>query len=385
MFESRAMNVLINASNLHVGGAVQVATSIISELAEICGASVNIHVLASSVVDRNLRSGGAKISALRGYKVYDSWGLRALWRTPRGILDGYDAVFTIFGPLYRLRQPRNSVVGFAQPWIIYPENEVAWQLGRLERNLLRFKYWIQSLFFSRADLLVVELEHVRDGLVRRKIAKSDRVRIVRNALSSLYADKANWLPVAIPHVAADLKLGFVGRNYFHKNTKIFPDVHRILKERHGIDARFFVTFDLREWEQCELEFRACSVNVGTLAVAQCPSFYEAMDAVVFPSLLECFSAAPLEAMAMERPLFASDRPFIRDVCGPHAHYFDPMDAESAALSIAGWFKDASQNRELLKAARQHAMSFSSAKERAHECLCCIAEIAKDAPSCAVAP
>lgn len=52
--------VLINASNLHTGGGVQVATSFIAELAEILdrlpGCEVSLYV--SNAVDSNLRSLG---------------------------------------------------------------------------------------------------------------------------------------------------------------------------------------------------------------------------------------------------------------------------------------------------------------------------------------
>ena len=64
-----------------------------------------------------------------------------------------------------------------------------------------------------------------------------------------------------------------------------------------------------------------------------------MDAIIFPSLLECFSATPLEAMAMEKPFFASDREFIRDVCSDYALYFDPEDPISAANVINDYLEN----------------------------------------------
>jgi len=71
---------------------------------------------------------------------------------------------------------------------------------------------------------------------------------------------------------------------------------------------------------------------------------------------------------MEKPLFASDRPFNRDICGPHAHYFDPLDPSSAAQAIANVFKGNGPDPIALKAAREHAINFSSPKERAEKYL-----------------
>jgi glycosyltransferase involved in cell wall biosynthesis len=369
------MKFLINASNLHTGGGVQVATSVISELSSFVEAAPNIHVSASSVVDRNLRSINAQLERFGGYRVQDTFGLAALWQNSPNYLDNYDVVFTIFGPLYSWRRPHRSVVGFAQPWIIYPDNEIARQLPWIKRIQQRLKYWVQSQFFSRADLMIVELDHVREGLVRQGVAPSRNIRVIHNTLSALYSAPSMWRPVNIPSVTADIRLGFIGRDYAHKNTAIFPAVREHLRKQHGIEASFYVTFTPDEWAACSSSFRDCCVNVGALDVSQCPSFYQAMDGVIFPSLLECFSATPLEAMAMERPLFASDRPFIRDVCGAHAHYFDPMDAASAATCIAAYFKSGEPRRSALAAAREHALNFSNPTNRAREYLACLYEAA----------
>ena len=101
---------------------------------------------------------------------------------------------------------------------------------------------------------------------------------------------------------------------------------------------------------------------------ECPSFYEQIDGVVFPSLLECFSATPLEAMVMNKPLFASDRGFVRDVCGSHAMYFNPLDANNIADHIASYFKSNLDRTAQLQQARNHALNFSSAKSRAEKYL-----------------
>ena len=56
--------------------------------------------------------------------------------------------------------------------------------------------------------------------------------------------------------------------------------------------------------------------------------------MLFCSLREAFSATPLEALQVGLPLFASDRDFVRSVCGDAATYIDPLDAKAAARTIA---------------------------------------------------
>lgn len=364
-------NYLLYAANLHVGGAVQVAASVIDALSLTPAEAAHISLLVSSEVDANVRSLGVALERFRAYAVEDHRGLRALGRNLDRASAGAAAMLVLFGPLYQLRVRIPTIVGFAQPWIIYPNNEIARALPLAARLRVRIKYRLQALFFRRADMLVVELEHVQRGLARVGLAAGKPVQIVRNCLAALYSQPERWQPA--PTLARDgsFRLGFVGRNYAHKNTRILPEVRQRLRRDHGVAVTMYVTFSAQEWDACPAQFRAEVVNVGTLNVAQCPAFYEQLDAVIFPSLLECFSAAPLEAMAMKRPLFASDRPFNRDICGAHAVYFDPLDAADAAARIAAFVARPEQAGAFVDAAYRHVMAMPDAAVRAQRYLDCL--------------
>ena len=361
------MKTLVNAANLHVGGGVQVAASFISELAAMDDHG-NVEVVMSGEVARNVAATLGEGYDQDRYRVLDVHGLDLGNRAAPAAFDAFDTVFTVFGPLYRRKPAFRNIVGFAQPWIIYPDNECYARLPSAARMKEWLKYTIQAGFFKRADTLVVELNHVKDGLVRELEIEPERIHVVHNCLSSIYVNPQVWQTITLPPVSCDLRLGFLGRNYLHKNTAVFPDIVRHLSGSYGIKARFCVTFTPAEWAACTPEFREVCVNVGPLSVAQCPDFYRSVDAVVFPSLLECFSATPLEAMAMGKPLFASDRPFNRDVCKDHAVYFDPLIAESAAERIAETFRGGGFDKKALRAAQNHAFAFASPGERAKQYL-----------------
>lgn len=364
--------ILINASNLHIGGGVQVAVSVIGELTHFSNLPDGLTVWASKEVDTNLRRLGYNLSRLPVYEVIDTFGLKMFFSSLNKRLQTFNAVLTIFGPLYVRRLAGVNIVGFAQPWIIYPNNEIACILSWSSRLLTRLKFRIQLAFFRQADFLLVELEHVRKGLLSRGISSPSTITVVHNCLSSIYRNPETWESISLSFQNSDIRLGFVGRNYAHKNIKILPSIINNLKINHGIIASIYVTFNEEEWQACDDVFREAVNNVGPLLVSQCPYFYRSMDAVIFPSLLECFSATPLEAMAMERPLFASDRQFNRDVCGEHAHYFDPMDSIDAAACIAAYLNEKSKYPYLvnqqLQAARKHAFDFSNPLDRANKYL-----------------
>lgn len=361
---SNTLRMMINASNLHVGGGVQVATSFLYELSKNEALANKFSVIASTEVTESLMELNTRLNAFNRFQTINTHGLNLRSLLFLRSLRNYDVVFTIFGPLYVFNPSFVSIVGFAQGWIIYPNNDSYNELTFFQKLISKFKYYIQGIFFKKSSLIVTELDHVRDCVVKKLKIPKDRVKIVRNCVSQVFHDPVNWRPVSIPDADGCLRIGFVGRNYPHKNTKIFPEVQRFLIEKYGIRSKFYVTFTDDEWVGAGEDFRKCCFNVGVLTVPQCPSFYDSMDAVIFPSMLECFSATPLEAMIMRKPLFASNMSFNHNICLDYATYFDPRSAESAADAMGKYFIKDNSDQGLLSAAYFHAINFSSPKDRA---------------------
>lgn len=365
--DKQQRKILINASNLHTGGGVQVATSFLYELSQVQKSEI-IQVLVSTEVANGLARLDTNVSFFSSYEVLDTYGFKAFFSSLNSRIKNYDVVFTIFGPNYLRVKAKNEIVGFAQPWMLNFNNPISNKMSFLSRNILRFKFFIQWLFFLRADHYVVELEHVKKSLVDKKGVDSKKISVVYNTVSSLYKDKSKWQPVRIKKNQEELSLGIVTRDYPHKNLNILPFVAEALEAKHNLKVHFYTTLNDAEWATKDAFFKKHVSTVDSLSPDQCPSFYEQIDGVVFPSLLECFSATPLEAMVMSKPLFASDRGFVRDVCGDHAVYFDPLDADDIALNIANYFKADTERADQLQQARDHALSFSSARGRAEQYL-----------------
>ena len=361
---------LINCSNLHVGGAVAVASSFVDSLSRGADMGFEIGLLLSSSVAANLVSLRTDLNRFSGCEVRDYHGMRSLWQGLSRAFAGYDVIFTVFGPAYSITKGKRHICGFAQPLIVYPSNPVERRMKMFDRVLQRLKYKVQEVFFAHADELVVELEHVKSALQRKRWFKTMAIHIVYNTVDAVFHEPTRWLPVALPPTAQAIRLGVVSRNYLHKNLTGLPALKQALKRKHGLEVEFFVTFTEAEWLACSVQFRDSINNAGALVLPQCPSFYAAMDGVIFPSLLECFSAVPLEAMTMRKPLFASDLPFIRDCCHEHANYFDPLDIASMARSIAGYFENgqAPLQQAQLQRAYEFVQSYPSPDERARSYL-----------------
>lgn len=361
-------SVVINASNLHAGGGVQVATSFLQEAASLPPSGLRLSVLASSEVAAALTRLGVDCSSFASFEILDTYGIRRGLSALRRRLRGADAVFTIFGPLYVLPKPGLSVVGFAQAWIIYPCNEVYGKLPFVARLRTKLQFFFKKHAFRLGgDFIFVEADHVRRGLIAERIFDDDRITVVPSCIHDLYLRPDTWSKVNIPVGKALFKLGIVSRDYLHKNLDMIPDVKAILLEQYGLDVDFIVTFDETEWARKSPTFRAAVLNAGSLHLEQCPLFYSQLDGVFFPSLLECYSVTPLEAMVMRKPLFASDRAFVRDFCGEFPWYFDPNSSTDAARVIAQFIR-AGGDPDRIEAAHRHVISLPNARDRAQSYL-----------------
>lgn len=359
----KADRILINATNLHSGGAVQVAVSFLNELIYLN--EVDVDVIVSSKVHRELKFINATVEKFNFYGTYNTSGFGALIDFKfTNIILSYSTVFTIFGPLYIWKKPKNSIVGFAQPWIIYADNEIYKSYGFFDKVTIRLKYSIQKYFYFKSDKLIVELEHVKKRL-SQLTKKTDSV-VVNNCVSSIYSDSKKWLPINYNRLDSDIILvGIITRDYPHKNLNILPDIAEVLKFKYKMDIKFLVTLTEEEWFKRSNRFHNYVDNVGEISVAQCPSFYNLLDGVIFPSLLECFSATPIEAMIMKKPVFASDRLFVRQVCEDFVSYINPTDSAHIAKIIYKYFQMSEDERLIfIERAYDQALRYSNPSERA---------------------
>lgn len=359
--------VCINTSNLHNGGGVQVATSFLRELNDIDDAFSDneVTIYLSSEVAANLGDTVNQLKRKFDVQEFDVFGLAAFSPKIRKKYGSFDLIFSVFGPDYLPRIGTKRVVGFAQPWILYNKNPAYQRLGFLSAIKSRMAFWLKKQLFKGADAYVVELEHVKEGMIAKNIGREENIYIAYNTISRNYRE----IDEKKLHLAEErsevFSIGIISRNYSHKNLSILPKVKRILSDQYNRKIKFYVTFNEQEFQGESLLFQKEIVNLGSKKVDECIDTYLKFDAVFFPSLLECFSATPLEAMATGRALFASDMPFNRDVCGEHAYYFDPLNPEDAARVINDYIENKwGRDLEERLAAREHAINFSNPRDRA---------------------
>lgn len=323
---------LVDASNLHVGGGIQVAASFLNEVAALLATDEldsrtigRLTCMVSSEVAANLEP--VTWSSNLDIRVGDSSPRRwAQFPQPR-----YGSIFTVFGPTYRRRRAEKEIVGFARGLMIYPTSEVRLPSASFLDRLLDEIRWRR---FGSADVLIAET-HDSAWRVRTRLTSVD-VQVVPNCVSRAVSDRTLWRrnPV-LDRVDPDtLLLAAIGRDYPHKNldflARLGPDLESLANRR----IRFVVTLSSEEWARKPEAFKRYCINAGIVAQTELGPLYEACEATVFPSLLEISSATPLESIYLGIPLFVSDIPSMRADFGGMAEYFDPWNAHKAAEKIA---------------------------------------------------
>ncbi len=327
-------------------------------------------------VAENLAENGSRSSAI--VTDHHWWSPRA-WLAPNQRI--HQLQMTVFGPRYGRRRARTTVTGIADVTSVY-----AWPDGlapgpisaRLKRAA---RGWISRQIFSNENVLVSESPSLMRSFNQRMKYDPRRTRIIPNTANRAITDSEllqpfEWdLRAGIP--PQTVLFAYVARKYSHKNHEFLPALRDELGAL-GTDCRFVVTFTKDEWASSTDTFRHACINAGIVPISMIANLNQQCTAAIFPSLLESFSATPLEALCANGLLFASDRPFVRDVCGDAAVYFDPLDAHGSAAVISAVLGSDSQIRAYRQAAARKARTLTSAPERARQYIELITELLNQA-------
>ena len=361
--------IAINATNLHGGGGVTVATSVILGLSRKKIASI-VDLFISTKVSQNLLALGFQSENFRSVTVLDSVGIKTLVGPLASLMRNHDVILNIFGPIYLPRIRGVVLTGFALPWIIYPKNSVRASLGIRKRFISDVFYFLKKIFFCTADILIVELDHVKSRLQRDAILGNKQVVIINNCVDPVFQSPSQWESICADFEDTELNIGFPSKFYPHKNILAMARVVELLREKYDLPVRFWVTLSPDDWRCIPKQDQKYFGNAGELRLSQCPTFYKKLDAVVFPSLLECFSATPIEALSMGCTVLASDLPFIRDVCGDQCIYFDPLSPSDMALKISEYLCDPKKYMKIKRKVHENWFSSDYRADKYEELLWC---------------
>lgn len=361
------MRVLVHMANLHAGGGLQVALSLLEEFAALPALETGIIHAASArpfIAQLPGRPATFEVPESPTRSLSDLARFRrAASKAEKSFRP--DVALTVFGPgLWRPSVPH--LVGFANGLYLFSDSDFIrrqWPQGfsaRLRYHARR-RVLLQQLR-READLLWVETEAAAQKLASALRIAPVSIKVVPNTASRHFREAV----VQDTDVPGDKDWFDLLTFYAAHPNKNLDLIARLLPLVAGTDVRFLVTLP-------EDRFRAIFKeqagsphlrNLGIIDPARGPEVYRQADAVFLPSLLETFSATYPEAMAMGKPILASDRPFARSICGEAALYFDPLDVRDALRCILQLREDQQLREELAARGKAVFSSMSTPAQRA---------------------
>lgn len=340
------MRILIDHSNLIVGGGIQVGTSYLNDLRNI-ESNHEFFIIQSynskNSIDKSLFPSNFSFYDLDESALYSIFKRRKMV-VALELKYSPDIIFVTFGPSYH-KSKFPKIVGFAIPYLIYPDSPFFRLISMFERLKYKLLGAIKKrAFIKYSDALIFETENARE-VFSKFLNKEMKTFTVNNTLNEIFFDKNRWNSIAID-TKSSFRILCLTANYKHKNLAIIPDIiDELLSKFDFKDFKFVISAS-----ENELLFESKYGNfieyLGKVPLDQVPDLYCKVDLSFQPTLLEVFSTTYLEAMFMKKPIIASNMPFARDICADAAIYCNPSSASEYAKAIYQLRND-EQLREVL--------------------------------------
>ena len=206
--------------------------------------------------------------------------------------------------------------------------------------------WFQKvadrLLAPYTDLAIAVSESTREFTTRARLMPAERTKVVYlGAPLDEFARPRTWAEVATARQALGIApgstaIGCITRLMPSKGNKFLIEAAPAILARHP-DARIFI---VGEGElRGELEAQARALNLGDRLVfsgfrRDVAAALAAFDIVVFPSLWEGTPLTVFEALAMGKPIVATDADGLRDVLTDRKDALIVPKGDAAALAAA---------------------------------------------------
>lgn len=365
------MNIIINVSNLRIGGGMQVAHSFINECISIKDHEYHVFLSKEMKGILNLQ---LFPSNFRFYLIQNTTGSFKGRTRLSGELTNLERkinpniVFSVFGPTYWKPQTTTHVAGFANSIYIYKNSPFFKTIGYKKRIIIRLMEVLHMRSFKKhCDVLISETEDIGNHL---KIIFPDKpVFTVGNTCHQVFSNKKLWTTeIHLPEFNG-FTLLTISAMYLHKNLSIIPAVVDYLVQKYSsFRFRFVLTINEEQLGNLSTVQKQHILFISKVPVSECPHLYKQANAMFLPTLLESFSANYPEAMKMEIPILTSDLPFATSLCGDAAIYFNPFGVEDIGEAIFKLANSTEKQEQLIEKGKKRLLSFPSPQQRARQYL-----------------
>ncbi|WP_447511907.1 glycosyltransferase [Acinetobacter geminorum] len=330
------MKILIDSSIVSKGGGVQVALSIIENIA--ADKDFEVVCVVNNEIDKQL-----SLSARNNIKHYYIENIEPIYKKfSQGkrisLIEkkhNPDFVFVVFGPAYWKPQA-TTLQGFALGKMLY-EKEL--NVGVKEKILNFIK---KKIFQWTHSYLLVETELVKTKLANYLGYSQEEIFVIGNSYSPNFKKNVLANEGLITKQKNIFQILVPGSYYPHKNLEqiilslVEIKMSSILKNK--IKILFTIPESSPDWKNLlnlakQHQVDEFIATVGFVPNSRFAELYLQSNAIICASLVESSTAVFPEAFLANRPLLVSDRPFATELCEDAALYFNPLDEKSIANAI----------------------------------------------------
>lgn len=366
---------LINASNLKVGGGIQVADSI-CRLLKYHQEHFFVVVLSSYMRSTHEVIKGEKNIEVIEYDITNSVSTLLLGRDTfldeLVITRKVKAVLTVFGPS-RWNPKCPHLSGFARPHLVLSSSPYFRQLKCFSLLKTKARNLLLKYMFTRSTRYFYT-ENIYISKLLEQLFTGSFVYTVTNYYNQIYDYPKLWKNKKLPDFEG-ITLLTVSAYYPHKNLSISIELARVLREKYPhFSFRFVFTIEESMFPIIPADLRDYFVFTGQVDISECPSLYCQTDIMFQPTLLECFTATYPEAMKMEIPIVTTDMEFARGLCGNAALYYSPLSAEAAAENIYRVATEKGLKEQLIVYGKKQLSNYDTYEERAKKLIRILEEL-----------
>ncbi|ETR96552.1 glycosyltransferase [Acinetobacter lactucae] len=330
------MKILIDSSIVSKGGGVQVALSIIENIA--ADKDFEVVCVVNTEIDKQL-----SLSVRNNIKHYYIENIEPIYKKfSQGkrisLIEkkhNPDFVFVVFGPAY-WKPKATTLQGFALGKMLY-EKEL--NVGVKEKILNFIK---KKIFQWTHSYLLVETELVKTKLANYLGYSQEEIFVIGNSYSPNFKKNVLANEGLITKQKNIFQILVPGSYYPHKNLEqiilslVEIKMSSILKNK--IKILFTIPESSPDWKNLlnlakQHQVDEFIATVGFVPNSRFAELYLQSNAIICASLVESSTAVFPEAFLANRPLLVSDRPFATELCEDAALYFNPLDEKSIANAI----------------------------------------------------
>ena len=268
-------------------------------------------------------------------------------------------IFNVFTPVYIQSRAFKVVTGFARPHLVYNTDLYYSTFAALERTRSKLKYTIIKSLIKRStvDLYLCETDDVANRL--KQLVQCDTLTVHNNVNPILLRNKIH----SINRGDYDIRRILMVSSYYpHKRFELLDEIASLLKNKVTYKFKFIVTIESSELKK-EVVNKDCFDFLGRISLEKLHTLYYESDVLIYPTLLECFSACWIESFFFGLPVVTSDIPSAKSVCGDAVHYSNPNNAESFSKGIAEILENCEYRNDLINRGKNRLMLFKKNRDK----------------------